>query len=67
MSSNWWWVSSLSQVTFDNVTTTYTVTIQEGDDEYFRNEYSVSFEATLDDSNSLTIRVTDKEGLHEER
>ena len=45
------------------------IMIAEGDDEWFRNEYSVSLTTNMSSANNtyLRIKVTDKEGWHETR
>ena len=45
------------------------IMIAEGDDEWFRNEYSVSLTTNMSSANNtyLRIKVSDKEGWHETR
>jgi len=41
------------------------VTLQDGDDEYFRNEYSVNLSYILRAPQKVQITFVDKEGWHE--
>ena len=43
------------------------VMIQEGDDEWFKNEYEVRINTNITGASSLTITITDVEGWHETR
>jgi len=39
--------------------------IQEGDDEWFKNEYEVRINTNITSGSNLTITITDVEGWHE--
>lgn len=55
-------------VTIDNTSWTEDIVmIQEGDDEWFKTEYSVNLSYTLRTQQKVQITVVDKEGWHETR